>query len=65
MTGTCRTCGKRKKLPKKPQAGVERAHYERDPYCSRTCCEADLGIGEQPGARNQGGLAYGREEATA
>jgi len=40
-----RRCNKRAgKLPPKPQAGVPRAYYELDPYCSRKCAELDNGI---------------------
>lgn len=47
--GVCANCGKRKKLPKKLQAGVPRAHYECDPFCSRVCCEKAHGIEAHPG----------------
>jgi hypothetical protein len=52
----CAYCGRPKTIPqhiaRKPTAPrararkastyVDRAIYEQDPYCSRTCCEADL-----------------------
>jgi hypothetical protein len=52
----CIVCGKRKALPKlkapkgeykrrssprKSSSYVDPLVYERDPYCSRDCCEAD------------------------
>jgi hypothetical protein len=40
----CQQCGARKKPPAKHQAGVSRAHYESDRYCSRLCCEKAHGI---------------------
>jgi endogenous inhibitor of DNA gyrase (YacG/DUF329 family) len=43
-TTTCAHCGKPKKIPPKLQKGVTRLDFERDPYCSRTCAQADLGV---------------------
>jgi hypothetical protein len=36
----CAYCGKPKKYPK-GKLYVSLGHYESDPYCSRTCMEAD------------------------
>jgi endogenous inhibitor of DNA gyrase (YacG/DUF329 family) len=41
---TCAHCGQPKTIPAKMQKGVSRLDFERDPYCSRTCAQADLGI---------------------
>lgn len=51
ILGPCkrRGCKTKRRLPPKPQSGVARVHYERDPYCSRDCCEADHGIRARTG----------------
>ena len=36
----CAYCGHRKKKPKRLQKGMTMVIFERDPYCSRDCCEA-------------------------
>ena len=38
----CAFCDKPRKIPKTSYA--TRQEIERDPYCSRKCCEADHGI---------------------
>jgi hypothetical protein len=42
--GRCAYCGGERKLPKRPQKGVDPASYERDPFCSSTCARLFHGL---------------------
>lgn len=44
----CKFCGGKKRIPKTSYA--TRQEIERDPYCSRKCCEADHGISHKKGS---------------
>lgn len=53
----CKFCGQPKRIPKKSYAS--RQEIERDPYCSRRCCEAAHDITHLKGhtARDYGAVA--------